>query len=132
MSRCDQTVLPYIYTGTFTMIILRCRTKGVATATYLPPSRPPLPLINSSDKLTSKSSSRRQRVETPIQLWLVNTPYSVTTSTGSLSVVWSFRIIHVPRRIFSGQLQPLRHSLHVYVRILTLLLQPTCNNTRGM
>lgn len=87
-----------LYCLTFTLELLRwsyreqhCRTKGTATATYLPPSGPPLPLINSSDKLTSKSSSRRQQVETPIQLWLVNTPYSVTTSTGNLSVVWSFK-----------------------------------------
>ena len=37
-----------------------------------------LPLTSSSETLTSKSSSRRQWVGTPTQLWLVNTPYSVT------------------------------------------------------
>lgn len=52
---------------------------------YFALSGPPLLRTNSSDKLTSKSSSRRQRVATPIQLWLVNTPYSVTRRTGSLS-----------------------------------------------
>lgn len=50
---------------------------------YFPLSGPVPALISSSDKLTSRSSSRRQRVETPMQLWLVNTPYSVTESEGS-------------------------------------------------
>lgn len=68
-----------------------CRTKGTTGMTYLPLSGPPLPLTNSSDKLTSKSSSRRQRVETPVQLWFVNTPYNVTKRTGSPSMVWCFK-----------------------------------------
>lgn len=53
--------------------------------TYLPLSAPLMPLTNSSDTLTSKSSSRRQRVATPMQLWLVNTPYNVTERRASLS-----------------------------------------------
>lgn len=73
------------------LLMAACRTKGTTGVTYLPLSGPPLPLTNSSDKLTSKSSSRRQRVETPVQLWLVNTPYSVTKRTGSPSIVWCFK-----------------------------------------
>lgn len=54
--------------------------------TYLPPCVPLLPLTNSSDTLTSNSSSSRQRVATPMQLWLVNTPYSVTERRENLSL----------------------------------------------
>lgn len=112
-----------------------CRTKGTTGVTYLPLSGPPLPLTNSSDKLTSKSSSRRQRVETPVQLWLVNTPYSVTKRTGSPSMVWCFK---------DDQHYPcIRKTLHQTVtvivtlttwllQLLKLLLKPKWKDPKGM